>query len=90
METILETTAQHEYLSREAAYRVACNMEDESMALKDFAQVIIDLASSDNMEDNLARGIYRVGLSIAKHQEKLEALRCQLFHGLHPNTQPTL
>lgn len=82
------TETGHEYLDRDKAYEIALDMECDSNAIEDYAQILLDLASSDFINAEQGRGLARIGLALQHHRESLEEMRVRLFCGLHPDAKP--
>lgn len=77
------------YLDREAAFRVASEMEDDLGAIADFAQVLMDISASDHIQSGQRNAIYRVAMTILHHMRNLSEFHGMLFYGLHSSKQPT-
>lgn len=86
MKTQIEETS-YPHLTREEAYRLVEEHEDDFHAIEGLAQALSDMSSSDAMPADQGNGVYRVAKAIIHQYEILIELHSQLFHGLHSNAK---
>jgi hypothetical protein len=71
--------------TRASFFDIVCSMEDNTTAVRDYANAIALLCETEAMEDHMALSFQRLAWDIKHHVQTLEERRGKLFHIAHPS-----
>jgi hypothetical protein len=66
-------------------FKAICDMEEPLTALRDYNRLILEIASGDAMDTDLALGVQQIARNMKREIEAAEELRSGIFHATHPN-----
>jgi hypothetical protein len=72
--------------ARSPVFNIVCSMEDNTTAVRDYANAIALLCESESMEEHMALSLQRLAWDIKNQIQSLEERRGKLFHITHPNS----
>jgi hypothetical protein len=69
------------------AFKAACDMEEQLSALQNYTRIILEIASADAMDTDLALAVQHLSRDMKREIEAAEELRVGIFHATHPNRE---
>jgi hypothetical protein len=68
-----------------STFTAACDMEEPLAAVRDYTSLILEIASGDAMDTDVALGVQQLARNMRREIEAAEELRCGIFRANHPN-----
>jgi hypothetical protein len=66
-------------------FKAVCDMEEPLTAVRDYTSLILEIASGDAMDKDVALGVQQLARNMRREIEAAEELRCGIFRANHPN-----